>query len=73
MRAFGNGHHNFKPWSSDEDDTRAGTPSPNYHTNGRTIELSTNLTCIASLHNGTFSSTELELMTLQLRVRYLDH
>ncbi|GFV37236.1 hypothetical protein TNCV_2278101 [Trichonephila clavipes] len=31
-RAFGYGPRNFKPWSSDKDDTRAGTPSPNYHT-----------------------------------------
>ncbi|GFY35220.1 hypothetical protein TNCV_5045941 [Trichonephila clavipes] len=36
-RAFGDGPRNFEPWSSDEDDTRAGTPSPNYHTNGRTF------------------------------------
>ncbi|GFV78960.1 uncharacterized protein TNCV_4347191 [Trichonephila clavipes] len=26
--------------------------SPNYHTNGRTFELSTDLTCIAALHGG---------------------
>ncbi|GFT20766.1 hypothetical protein TNCV_941251 [Trichonephila clavipes] len=26
MRAFGDGPHNFKPWSSDVDDTRVGTP-----------------------------------------------
>ncbi|GFS93183.1 hypothetical protein TNCV_1051861 [Trichonephila clavipes] len=32
MRAFGNRPHNFEPWSSDEDNTRVGTPSPNYHT-----------------------------------------
>ncbi|GFW22555.1 putative DD41D transposase [Trichonephila clavipes] len=31
-RAFGDGPRNFEPWSSDVDDTRAGTPSPNYHT-----------------------------------------
>ncbi|GFW87804.1 hypothetical protein TNCV_1359081 [Trichonephila clavipes] len=30
-RAFGNGPRNFEPWSSDKDDTRAGTTSP-YHT-----------------------------------------
>ncbi|GFX10052.1 hypothetical protein TNCV_4539231 [Trichonephila clavipes] len=24
-RAFGDGHRNFEPWSSDADDTRAGT------------------------------------------------
>ncbi|GFY25240.1 uncharacterized protein TNCV_2483611 [Trichonephila clavipes] len=31
-RAFGDGPRNFEPWSSDVDDTRAGNPSPNYHT-----------------------------------------
>ncbi|GFV13536.1 uncharacterized protein TNCV_67391 [Trichonephila clavipes] len=46
-RAFGDGPRHFDP--SDEDDTRAGT-SPDYHTNGRTFELSTDLACIASLH-----------------------
>ncbi|GFY09673.1 hypothetical protein TNCV_381671 [Trichonephila clavipes] len=34
-RAFGNGPRNFEPWSSDVDDTRADTPSPNYHTSPR--------------------------------------
>ncbi|GFT46180.1 SWIM-type domain-containing protein, partial [Trichonephila clavipes] len=27
-RAFGDGPRNFEPWSSDVDDTRAGTPFP---------------------------------------------
>ncbi|GFU62267.1 hypothetical protein TNCV_4859781 [Trichonephila clavipes] len=31
-RAFGDGPHNFESWSSDEDDIKAGTSSPNYHT-----------------------------------------
>ncbi|GFV65770.1 uncharacterized protein TNCV_4154061 [Trichonephila clavipes] len=31
-RSFGDGPRNFEPWSSDVDDTLAGTPSPNYHT-----------------------------------------
>ncbi|GFX45878.1 hypothetical protein TNCV_3607391 [Trichonephila clavipes] len=30
--AFGDGPRNFEPWSSDEDDTWAYTPSPNNHT-----------------------------------------
>ncbi|GFT26490.1 hypothetical protein TNCV_3603421 [Trichonephila clavipes] len=51
-RAFGDGPRHFESWSSDKDDTWAGTPSPNYHTNGRTLELRTDLTCIASLHCG---------------------
>ncbi|GFW60588.1 hypothetical protein TNCV_569341 [Trichonephila clavipes] len=48
-RAFRDVSRHFEPWSSDEDDTRAGTPSPNYHTNG-TFELSTDLTFISPLH-----------------------
>ncbi|GFX49451.1 hypothetical protein TNCV_3342291 [Trichonephila clavipes] len=32
MRDFRNGHHHFEPWSRGDDDTRARTPSPNYHT-----------------------------------------
>ncbi|GFW88096.1 hypothetical protein TNCV_217681 [Trichonephila clavipes] len=31
-RAYGDIPRHFEPWSSDVDDTRAGTPSPNYHT-----------------------------------------
>ncbi|GFS97862.1 ATP-dependent DNA helicase [Trichonephila clavipes] len=31
-RAFGDGPRNLEPWSSDVDDIRAVTPSPNYHT-----------------------------------------
>ncbi|GFW93748.1 hypothetical protein TNCV_4542751 [Trichonephila clavipes] len=52
MRAFGDGPRNFEPWSSDVDDTSAGTPSPNYHTNGRTSQLSTDLECITALRGG---------------------
>ncbi|GFT26070.1 BED-type domain-containing protein [Trichonephila clavipes] len=51
-RAFGDGSRNFEPWSNDVDDIRAGTPFPNYHTNGRTFQLSTDLACIAGLHGG---------------------
>ncbi|GFT55678.1 ccmar2 transposase [Trichonephila clavipes] len=47
-RSFGDGPRNFEPWSSDVDDT----PSPIYHTNERTFELSTDLTGIAALHGG---------------------
>ncbi|GFY18712.1 uncharacterized protein TNCV_2399341 [Trichonephila clavipes] len=49
-RAFGEGSRNFEPRSSDEDDTRAGTPSPNYHTTPTGGRLSSDLTCIAPLH-----------------------
>ncbi|GFX93598.1 hypothetical protein TNCV_1587751 [Trichonephila clavipes] len=31
-RAFGDGPRNFEPWSSDVNDTLAGTSSPNYYT-----------------------------------------
>ncbi|GFW09765.1 hypothetical protein TNCV_868271 [Trichonephila clavipes] len=31
-RAFGDEPRNLEPWSSDEDDTWVGTPSPNYNT-----------------------------------------
>ncbi|GFU12993.1 RNase H domain-containing protein [Trichonephila clavipes] len=51
-KAFGDGPRNFEPWSSDEDETCAGTPSPRYHTKPRMFEFSTNLTCIAPLHGG---------------------
>ncbi|GFX96394.1 hypothetical protein TNCV_2055122 [Trichonephila clavipes] len=32
-KAFGGGPCNFEPWSSDEKDTLASAPYPNYHTN----------------------------------------
>ncbi|GFT49264.1 hypothetical protein TNCV_4582681 [Trichonephila clavipes] len=44
-----NGHRNFESRSSDNDDTRAGIPSPNFHTNGRT-GAATDLTCIGALY-----------------------
>ncbi|GFX35054.1 hypothetical protein TNCV_2329941 [Trichonephila clavipes] len=50
-RAFGNGLRNFEPRSSDEDDTCAGTPCPNYNTTP-TFELSTDSTCMAHLRGG---------------------
>ncbi|GFV74835.1 hypothetical protein TNCV_1040731 [Trichonephila clavipes] len=31
MRAIGDGYRNFEPWSSDEDDTRADSPSKLQH------------------------------------------
>ncbi|GFX72823.1 hypothetical protein TNCV_2864301 [Trichonephila clavipes] len=31
-KAVGYGPRNFEPWSSNEDDTWAGNPSPSYHT-----------------------------------------
>ncbi|GFW37714.1 hypothetical protein TNCV_4629191 [Trichonephila clavipes] len=32
IRVFSDGPLNFEPWSSDEGNTRAGTPSPNFPT-----------------------------------------
>ncbi|GFX14484.1 uncharacterized protein TNCV_1616671 [Trichonephila clavipes] len=53
VEGFCNGPRNFEPWSSDVDDTcELAPPSPNYHTNGRTFQLSTDLACIAALHGG---------------------
>ncbi|GFU30488.1 hypothetical protein TNCV_1687451 [Trichonephila clavipes] len=52
LGAFGDGPRNFEPWLSDKDDTWLAPSSPNYHTNGRTFELSADLTCIAPLHGG---------------------
>ncbi|GFV01776.1 hypothetical protein TNCV_2258371 [Trichonephila clavipes] len=52
-RAFGDGpqflNHGQVTWTTPE----LAPPSPNYHTtNGRTFQLSTDLTCIAALHGG---------------------
>ncbi|GFV23487.1 hypothetical protein TNCV_4781981 [Trichonephila clavipes] len=51
-KAFGNGplilNHGQVTWMTPE----LAPPSPNYHTNGRTFQLSTDLTRIAALHCG---------------------
>ncbi|GFV53980.1 hypothetical protein TNCV_2047801 [Trichonephila clavipes] len=49
-RAFVDETRNFEPWLSDEDNTY-NLVSP-LLTNRRTFQLSTDLTCIASLHGG---------------------
>ncbi|GFV11603.1 hypothetical protein TNCV_975931 [Trichonephila clavipes] len=64
-RAFSDRPRHFEPWSIDEDDTWADTTSPLVHTNGRTFEISTDLTCIATRR--ILSGTGLELVTCQLR------
>ncbi|GFV95477.1 hypothetical protein TNCV_4574791 [Trichonephila clavipes] len=61
MRACGDGPRNFEPWSSDDDDTRAGT-----HLLSTTFELSTDLTGIAP-YTANLRGTGLELMTCQPR------
>ncbi|GFW36104.1 hypothetical protein TNCV_4929671 [Trichonephila clavipes] len=47
-RAFGDGPRNFEPWSSDDDDTSAGTPP--HHTNGRSFESRYIQCALAPLH-----------------------
>ncbi|PRD30837.1 UNVERIFIED_CONTAM: hypothetical protein NCL1_25199 [Trichonephila clavipes] len=39
MRTIGNGSRNFKLWPSDDDDTRAGTPSPDFQSTERRFSL----------------------------------
>ncbi|GFY28979.1 hypothetical protein TNCV_4721071 [Trichonephila clavipes] len=41
-------NHGRVTWTTPE----LAPPSPNYHTNGSTFQLSTDLTCIAALHGG---------------------
>ncbi|GFX27091.1 hypothetical protein TNCV_439971 [Trichonephila clavipes] len=47
-RAFGDESHDFEPWPQ----VTWTTPELAPHTNGRTFQLSTDLTCIAALHGG---------------------
>ncbi|GFW27806.1 uncharacterized protein TNCV_766871 [Trichonephila clavipes] len=62
-KATDHGSRNFEPWSNDEDDTLAGTPSPNYHImpTGGIIAL-TDLMCISPFTRLVFNGTRLELM-----------
>ncbi|GFU78020.1 hypothetical protein TNCV_4854981 [Trichonephila clavipes] len=41
-------NHGQVTWTTPE----LAPPSPNYHTNGKMFQLSTDLTCIAALHGG---------------------
>ncbi|GFU23374.1 hypothetical protein TNCV_2369161 [Trichonephila clavipes] len=73
-RAVGDGHHHFEPWSSDVDDTRAGTPSPNYHTTPREdVSALDRFNVHRCPTQWVFSGTGLELMTRQATIRYLYH
>ncbi|GFU97098.1 hypothetical protein TNCV_3347441 [Trichonephila clavipes] len=58
---FGDRPRNFEPWSSDEDDTWADTPSPNFHTTptGRHWSLNTFIVHRQLLYGG--SSAVLDL------------
>ncbi|GFU71386.1 hypothetical protein TNCV_2584571 [Trichonephila clavipes] len=70
-RAFGdeprNLNHGQVTWSTPE-----LAPPLLTTTNGRTVQLSTDLTCIAALRR-VFSGTQLELVTRQATNRYLYH
>ncbi|GFW12183.1 hypothetical protein TNCV_5111281 [Trichonephila clavipes] len=50
MRASGDSPRNFELWSRRTPELEL--PSRNYHTNGRTFKLSTDLMCIVPLHEG---------------------
>ncbi|GFV94371.1 hypothetical protein TNCV_2268251 [Trichonephila clavipes] len=54
-------NHGQVTWTTPE----LATISPNYHTKGRTLQLSTELTCIAALHGGS-------LVVLVLRCSSVD-
>ncbi|GFS91505.1 hypothetical protein TNCV_1139401 [Trichonephila clavipes] len=47
-------------------------PSPNYHTNERTFQLSIDLTGIAALHGGSFLHWA-RTRDMPTMIRYLDH
>ncbi|GFW80003.1 hypothetical protein TNCV_984121 [Trichonephila clavipes] len=68
-RAFGDGPRNFEPWSSDEDDSGAGTASPNYHGTpaGGCLNSLERFNVHPSTTRWVFSGTGLELMTCQSR------
>ncbi|GFX78293.1 hypothetical protein TNCV_5136401 [Trichonephila clavipes] len=72
--AFDNGPRNFELWSSDEDDNRAGTPSPNYYTTytGESLRSPQIKRTSVPPTRRVFSGAELELMASKPRVRYLD-
>ncbi|GFT51208.1 general transcription factor II-I repeat domain-containing protein 2A [Trichonephila clavipes] len=53
-------NHGQVTWTTPELAPPLLTTTP---TNGRTFQLSTDLTCIAALHGGSFSGTGIELMT----------
>ncbi|GFV94907.1 hypothetical protein TNCV_1029051 [Trichonephila clavipes] len=74
-RAFDDGPDNFKPWSSDEDDTELALSSSfNNHTTPTGGRFSS---CKFSVHRcptrWVFSGTEFKLVTKQATIRYLYH
>ncbi|GFW75626.1 hypothetical protein TNCV_4428091 [Trichonephila clavipes] len=63
--------HNYEPWSSDEDDTSAGTsPSSKqpHHANVRTLSLDIFNVHRPHLYGGSSVTPRLEPMTLRPRV-----
>ncbi|GFV92639.1 hypothetical protein TNCV_1374901 [Trichonephila clavipes] len=61
-------HYNLEPRLRDEDDIRASSTSPNYHTNGTTMSLN-QFDVYRRLHGGSLVAPELELATIRPRVR----
>ncbi|GFW81521.1 hypothetical protein TNCV_2881991 [Trichonephila clavipes] len=73
-RAFDDGPRNFELWSSDVDDTCAGTPSPNYHTTPTgDVSALDRFSVHRCLTRRVFSGTGLELVTKPATIRYLYH
>ncbi|GFV80611.1 uncharacterized protein TNCV_4617731 [Trichonephila clavipes] len=72
--AFGDGPRNFEPWSSDVDDTCAGTPllttTPHQREDVSALDRFNVHRCPT---RRVFSGTGLELVTRQATIRYLYH
>ncbi|GFX04322.1 hypothetical protein TNCV_3974701 [Trichonephila clavipes] len=60
-------NHGQVTWTTPE----LAPPSPNYHTNERTFQLLTDLTCIAALHGG--SLVRARTHDISAMVRYPNH
>ncbi|GFT30313.1 uncharacterized protein TNCV_2376171 [Trichonephila clavipes] len=71
---FGDGSRNFEPWSSDVDDTGAGTPlrttTPHHREDVSALDSFNVHRCPT---RRVFSGTELELVTRQATIQYLYH
>ncbi|GFW97685.1 uncharacterized protein TNCV_1424491 [Trichonephila clavipes] len=72
-RAFGDGPRNFEPWSSDVDDTRAGTPSLTTTHQREDVSALDRFNVHRCPTRRVFSGTGIEPVTKQAMVRYLYH
>ncbi|GFU76742.1 hypothetical protein TNCV_2391371 [Trichonephila clavipes] len=73
-RAFSDGPRNFKLWPSDEDDTGAGTPSPNYHPSPREdVSALDRFSVHRCPTRRVFSGSGLKLVTKPATIQYLYH